>query len=154
MGRVEAERGQHGADVRFEVVVEHLFLGCGQLTHLDDLDVVRGERRQHHLVEALVLVLDQLEGSLPDLFLDDRGLHPIGRVRDPERLLLDLFQAGDHVLHAVVGAQVAAEVDELELMLRRKLQNAQTSARSVNPRNTPPGYADAVAEYYKRLSKQ
>jgi hypothetical protein len=57
-------------------------------------------------------------------------------------------------LDSVVGAQVLSEVDQLELVLRRKLQATDGSVRSANPRNTPPGYADAVAEYYKRLSKQ
>ena len=36
----------------------------------------------------------------------------------------------------------------------KKLEASDGSVRSVSPRNTPPGYADAVAEYYKRLSKQ
>jgi hypothetical protein len=45
-------------------------------------------------------------------------------------------------------------IDQMELLLRRKLGANDGSIRSVNPRNIPPGYAAAVAEYTKRLSKQ
>ena len=57
-------------------------------------------------------------------------------------------------LSQVIGAQLANAIDEVELLLRRKLEASDGSVRSANQRNTPPGYADAVAEYYKRLSKQ
>jgi len=57
-------------------------------------------------------------------------------------------------LSQVIGAQLANAIDEVELLLRRKLEATDGSVRSANPRNTPPGYANAVAEYYKKLSKQ
>jgi hypothetical protein len=53
-----------------------------------------------------------------------------------------------------INAQMANAIDEVELLIRRKLDANDGSVRSPNPRNTPPGYANAVAEYYKRLSKQ
>jgi hypothetical protein len=57
-------------------------------------------------------------------------------------------------LNSVIGNQMANAIDEVELLLRRKLEATDGSVRSANPRNTPPGYANAVAEYYKKLSKQ
>jgi hypothetical protein len=54
----------------------------------------------------------------------------------------------------VINGQMANALDEVELVLRRKLDANDGSVRSASPRNTPPGYANAVAEYYKRLSKQ
>ena len=60
----------------------------------------------------------------------------------------------DPQLGAVIGAQALSEIDEVELVLRRKLEAGDGSVRSTNPRNIPPGYADSVAEYTKRLSKQ
>jgi hypothetical protein len=57
-------------------------------------------------------------------------------------------------LDQVINGQVLPAIDQMELLLRRKLDAADGSVRSPNPRNTPPGYAGAVAEYYKRLSKQ
>jgi len=60
----------------------------------------------------------------------------------------------DPQLGAVIGAQALGQIDELELILRRKLAAGDGSVRSTSPRNIPPGYAEAVAEYTKRLSKQ
>jgi hypothetical protein len=60
----------------------------------------------------------------------------------------------DPQLGSVIGAQALSEIDELELVLRKKLAAADGSVRSTSPRNIPPGYDQAVAEYTKRLSKQ
>ncbi len=57
-------------------------------------------------------------------------------------------------LDQVINGQVMPALDQMELLLRRKLDANDGSVRSTSPRNTPPGYASAVAEYYKRLSKQ
>ena len=62
--------------------------------------------------------------------------------------------ASNPQLADVINGQILQAVDQIELVLRRKLDANDSSVRSANPRNTPPGYADAVAEYYKRLSKQ
>lgn len=53
----------------------------------------------------------------------------------------------------MINGQVLTAIDEVELMLRRKMNANDGSVRSSNPRNVPPGYADAVAEYNRRLSK-
>jgi hypothetical protein len=53
-----------------------------------------------------------------------------------------------------VGAAAISSVDQVELMLRRKMDSTDGSVRSANPRQVPPGYDAAVAEYNKRLSKQ
>ena len=60
----------------------------------------------------------------------------------------------DPRLNAVINGQALSEIDEVELMLRKKLDANQSSVRATTPRTTAPGYADAVAEYYKRLSRQ
>jgi hypothetical protein len=60
----------------------------------------------------------------------------------------------DPRLNAVIGSQALTQIDEVELMLRRKIEKKDGSVRSTSPRVIPPGYADAVAEYNKRLSKQ
>lgn len=66
---------------------------------------------------------------------------------DPKRV------GNDPQLSAVINGQVMTAIDEVELLLRRKINANDGSVRSASPRNAPPGYADAVAEYYKRLSK-
>ena len=40
-------------------------------------------------------------------------------------------------------------IDISRLPLNKVEETADGSVRSANPRNTPPGYANAVAEYYK-----
>jgi hypothetical protein len=60
----------------------------------------------------------------------------------------------DAQLGQVIGAQALSQVDEVEYLLRRKLAESDGSVRSTSPRTIPPGYADAVAEYTKRLSQQ
>ena len=57
-------------------------------------------------------------------------------------------------LAETINSQLLSAIDQVELLLRRKLDSNDGSVRSATPRNTPPGYANAVAEYYKRLSKQ
>ena len=109
--------------------------------------------------------LSQPEAAYNDLMRD------IGRLRnsvtddkDLTREFQDLMRRAqeldprhmnnDPQLGEVIGAQALSEIDEVELVLRRKLAAGDGSVRSTSPRNTPPGYADAVAEYNKRLSKQ
>jgi hypothetical protein len=57
-------------------------------------------------------------------------------------------------LSQVINGQVLTAIDQVELLLRRKLDANDGSVRSSSPRHIPPGYADAVAEYNRRLSKQ
>jgi hypothetical protein len=57
-------------------------------------------------------------------------------------------------LSEVIGSQLANAIDEVELLLRRKIEANDGSVRSTSPRNTPPGYADAFSKYTKSLSKQ
>ncbi len=77
-----------------------------------------------------------MQGLLRDLqHLDPRRFQP-----DPEKL-------------AKLEQQILADAEEAELILRRKLDDAHGSVRTPAPQNTPPGYADAVAEYFRRLSR-
>ncbi len=94
-------------------------------------------------------------GRLRSSVSDDKDLsREIGDLQRRVQQLDPRNPGNDPRLSSVIGSQVLAEVDEVELLLRRKLDAKDGSVRSVNPRNTPTGYADAVAEYYKRLSKQ
>ena len=50
--------------------------------------------------------------------------------------------------------KVLNDVDKLELQLRRDPNTAQAGqVRRATPPSVPPGYEDAVAEYYRRLGK-
>jgi hypothetical protein len=53
-----------------------------------------------------------------------------------------------------IRQQVLMEVEQVEMQIRRKVEDVQgTSARTPAGQNVPPGYGEAVAEYFRRLSK-
>ncbi|MGA9633208.1 MAG: hypothetical protein WBQ63_17405, partial [Candidatus Acidiferrales bacterium] len=67
---------------------------------------------------------------------------------DPKRF------PGNPALFEQLHTQVLNDVDKLELQLRRKLDDKQSGQiRSSNPMPIPAGYQDAVADYFRRLSK-
>src|ERR1700724_1285240 len=61
---------------------------------------------------------------------------------------------GNPALVEQLHSQVLADVDKLELQLRRQLDDKQSGqVRSGDIRSVPAGYEDSVADYYRRLSK-
>lgn len=67
---------------------------------------------------------------------------------DPKRF------PGNPALFEQLHTQVMNDVDKLELQLRRKLDDKQSGQiRSNTPMPMPAGYQDAVADYFRRLSK-
>ncbi len=73
-------------------------------------------------------------------------LNEVGRL-DPRR-----FNA-DPARLAQLEQKLFAEVEQAELILRRKLDESNGSIRTSAPQDVPPGYSDAVAEYFRRLSR-
>ncbi len=50
--------------------------------------------------------------------------------------------------------EVLPEMERLELELRRKLEEKNSDqVRSAGSETVPPGYSDAVADYFRKLSK-
>ncbi len=67
---------------------------------------------------------------------------------DPRR-----FPGNPAMVEELYG-RVLSDVDRLELQLRQQTGESQgVDVRSDRPQAVPPGYQDAVAEYYRRLSK-
>jgi hypothetical protein len=61
---------------------------------------------------------------------------------------------GNPAMVEELHAKVLNDVDKLELQLRRDPNAPQTGqARTAAQPAVPPGYEDAVAEYYRRLGK-
>ena len=68
---------------------------------------------------------------------------------DPKRF------PGNPALVEELHTQVLNDVDKLELQLRRQADDKNAGqVRSGDSLPVPPGYQDAVAEYFRRLSKQ
>ena len=74
-------------------------------------------------------------------------------IREMQQLDPSRFQ-GNPELVEELRTQVLPSLEDVELRLRRELAgDGAGQAKSVLSRPVPPGYAEAVAEYYRRLSK-
>lgn len=67
---------------------------------------------------------------------------------------LDFSRVNGPELDARIQRQIMPGVEQLELMLRRKLEEkGGGQVRSATGDKTPEGYAEKVAEYFRRLGK-
>jgi hypothetical protein len=74
-------------------------------------------------------------------------------IQEMERLDPSRFP-GNPALVEQLHSQVLADVDKLELQLRRQLDDKDSGqVRSGDTKTVPQGYEESVAEYYRRLSK-
>ena len=103
--------------------------GIRDLTQLDQ--ILRGNREVPH----------EISRDVQDLMRQMQGIDPRLLAARPERL--------DQIVDSLMTG-----VEEIELKLRRLADNDQTtgSVRSGASQPPPPGYADAVAEYFRRLA--
>ncbi len=97
--------------------------------------------------------LDQMIRGNPDVPRDtSRDVQDL--VRQMQRLDPRLLAADPARLDQIVG-QLLGGVEQVELELRRIADAQQSgSVRSGASQPVPPGYADAVAEYFRRLAAQ
>jgi hypothetical protein len=56
-------------------------------------------------------------------------------------------------MEARIQREVLPALEQLELQLRRKMDDAKGGARDSSAERIPPGYADRVADYFRRLSR-
>jgi hypothetical protein len=74
-------------------------------------------------------------------------------IREMEHLDPSRFP-GNPALVEQLHSQALADVDKLELQLRRQLDDKQSGqVRSGDTKTVPQGYEESVADYYRRLSK-
>jgi hypothetical protein len=74
-------------------------------------------------------------------------------IHEMERLDPSRFP-GNPALVEQLHSQVLADVDKLELQIRRQLDDKQAGqVRSGDTKTVPQGYEESVADYYRRLSK-
>ena len=112
---VERERTQHGLDFPVEVPLEPCGLRFGPAVRGDEHDAVLGQLRHEHIVQDLVLLLDQARGPRADrlqLLVDGQ---PVRTDLQGARLQ-QLLQARDPDLEEFVeiGAGDAQELDPFE----------------------------------------
>jgi len=96
--------------------------------------------------------LSQLQRQLQDNPQLSRDVGDM--VRNMQRVDPRLFPGSPELMNRI-EAQTLAGVDQIELQLRRMLDDREGgSVRSGSAEPVPPGYADAVAEYFRKLSKE
>jgi len=95
--------------------------------------------------------LARLRGALREAPEEARELEALLREFsrfDPRRA------PGNPALLERMRTQFLADLERLELQWRRRMGEASGEARSAPLEPAPPGYAEAVAEYFRRLSRQ
>ena len=106
------------------------------------------ERAYREGVRDLGRLRQSLEGN-PELARDVQDL-----IREMQRLDPGRFPGNPELLNQL-HARVLAEVEQVELELRRMVDDKEGGrVRSTSGDPAPPGYADAVAEYFRRLSNK
>jgi hypothetical protein len=74
-------------------------------------------------------------------------------IRDLYRLDPRMSPGNPHLME-LIQSQMLGGIEQLELQLRRQLDDQGAAVRSGSSEPVPQGYADAVAEYFRRLSKE
>jgi hypothetical protein len=70
------------------------------------------------------------------------------------RALNPSFITNDSELANRLSHEVLPELERLELDVRRKLEDKNSDqVRSAGSETVPPGYSDAVADYFRKLSQ-
>ncbi len=99
--------------------------------------------------QQTVNTLDQLGQNVqsdPEVAREVKALEAEMQRLDPRRF------PGNPALLEQLHNQVLSDVDNVELQLRRKADDQGSQIRSGAPMTVPPGYQDAVADYFRRLS--
>lgn len=74
-------------------------------------------------------------------------------IREMQRLDPKRFPGNPELVERLRG-EVLASLEQIELQLRRKLEDKQgSSVRSGAADRVPAGYANSVADYFRKLSK-
>jgi hypothetical protein len=95
--------------------------------------------------------LTQLQPRLQDDPNVNRDLQSL--IRDMQRLDPSVY-SNDPLLAARINAAVVGGIEQIEMELRRKVEKTgDGSVRSQGGEAVPQGYADAVAEYFRKLSR-
>lgn len=96
--------------------------------------------RQIEQLRASGAASDETRAELDALLARMRSLDPKRFPGNPE--LVEALRRG-----------ILPELEQLELRLRRQVEQGSQEIRNAGPAPIPPGYEKAVADYYRRLSK-
>jgi hypothetical protein len=110
-------------------------------------DIQSVERLHRESLRDLGRLQQSLEGN-PEVTRDIQEL-----IREMQRLDPSRFPGNPEMVERL-RYQVLAGIEQVELRLRRMLdEQAGGNVRSTASQPVPAGYAEAVAEYFRRLSR-
>ena len=121
-----------------------------------DLDA-RPSQQQAHLMVAGVRVLEHQQNRPPSVdelaSLLEMSREVAQMIRDMKKLDPSRFRGNPELVEELI-TQVLPGLEQIELRLRRELEGDDAGqVKAVLSRPVPAGYADAVAEYYRKLSR-
>jgi hypothetical protein len=107
------------------------------------------ERMYREAVRDLGRLREDLGQQSPEITRDVQDL-----MREMQRIDPGRF-ANDPTLAARINAQIVAGLEQIELQIRRKVEEQQGgNVRSGASEPAPAGYANSIAEYFRKLSKE
>jgi len=113
---------------------------------LGDLQVPDYQAQYRNTMQSLQQLQQQYRN-------DPATAHDIGQLIQQLRQLDPYTYANDPVLLQRMQAAVLPAAEQVEMELRRKVEETGGSVRSPGTEKVPPGYSGATAEYFKKLSK-
>jgi len=123
----------------------------GQLYSPPSPDTAPAQVTPERAYRESIQQLEHLSQTLKD---DPESLRQVQElIREMQRLDPSRFPGNPEIVEQLHN-EVLSRVDKLELELRRNLEAKQGGqVRNSGSLPTPPGYEDAVADYFRRLSK-
>jgi len=113
---------------------------------LGDLQVPDYQTQYRNTLQSLQQLQQQYRN-------DPATAHDIGQLIQQLRNLDPYTYANDPMLAQRIQAAVLPAAEQVEMELRRKVDETGGSVRSPGTEKVPPGYSGATAEYFKKLSK-
>src|ERR1017187_8963603 len=113
---------------------------------LGDLQVPDYQTQYRNTMQSLQQLQQQYRN-------DPATAHDIGQLIQQLRQLDPYTYANDPMLSQRIQAAVLPTAEQVEMELRRKVDETGGSVRSPGTEKVPPGYSGATAEYFKKLSK-
>jgi hypothetical protein len=111
-------------------------------------DPAIAEQTYRETLRDLNRLRDQV-GANPDIARDVNDLIRQMQRVDPRRF------GQEPLLAERINSQVVSSLEQIELLLRRKVEEQQGgNVRSGASEPPPPGYANSVADYFRKLSKE
>src|ERR1039458_1855303 len=113
---------------------------------LGDLQVPDYQTQYRNTMQSLQQLQQQYRN-------DPATAHDIGQLIQQLRNLDPYTYANDPMLAQRSQAAVLPAAEQVEMELRRKVDETAGAVRSPGTEKVPPGYSGATAEYFKKLSK-